>query len=347
MMVKALIRKSLDKFLRLIPLGVYRRMIRRNPIGVFYHAVSTDPLPHIDHLYPPLTAAQFENALRYIKQHYTPVDYQRLHDHVFHGKPLPANALHLSFDDGYVENFTVVRPLLMKYEIPCTFFLTTDWLNNRSMGYRNKGSLVMDRFDQLDSRQQGNMLTAIEQQFGAELTGREDLHRWILSLPRSEEPKIDFACQAVGLDVDAYLAEHQPYLSTEQVLRMAAEGFTIGSHTLSHYKLLELDRAGVEEEIAASSRIIAEMTGQEIVPFSFPNTGKGLDRVFLEEVRERHAFLGLFFDTRGIARDVPCILNRIWAEHRDFPHQGAATNLPRVLQYEYRRELWPFGHLPD
>ena len=170
-MIKALIRKSLDKVLRLIPLGVYRRMVPRNPIGVFYHAVSTEPLPHIDHLYPPLTAAQFESALVYLKKHYTPVSYQRLHDHVFNDEPLPENALHLSFDDGYVENFTVVRPLLLKYEIPCTFFLTTDWLDNQSIFYRNKVSLVIETFDALNIDQQSSAIAAINQNEHLELTG--------------------------------------------------------------------------------------------------------------------------------------------------------------------------------
>ena len=346
-MFKALIRKSLNIFLRLIPLGIYRRIIPRNLIGVFYHAVSTEPLPHIDHLYPPLTAAQFENALLYIKRHYTPVTYQNLHDHVFKGDSLPANAIHLSFDDGYVENFSIVRPLLLKYELPCTFFLTTDWLDNKSMSYRNKVSLTIEAFDKLSSSQQLTAITTISQEFSQQLTGRDDFVRWILSLVRSDEPKIDFACQAVGLDIDAYLAEHQLYLSTEQVQQMVAEGFTFGSHTLSHYKLVALDQAGIENQIITSSRIIGEITGQKIVPFSFPNSGAGLDREFLEDIRDRHSFLGLFFDTQGIALDVPFILNRIWAEHRAFPHQGPATNLPYVIQHAYRKEIWPFGHLPN
>ena len=47
--------------------------------------------------------------------------------------------------------------------------------------------------------------------------------------------------------------------STEQVRQMADEGFTMGSHTLSHYKLVELDQAGIERQIVESSRILPSL----------------------------------------------------------------------------------------
>ena len=34
----------------------------------------------------------------------------------------------LTFDDGYIDNFTHVKPLLEKYELPATFFISSKYM---------------------------------------------------------------------------------------------------------------------------------------------------------------------------------------------------------------------------
>ncbi len=102
-------------------------------------------MPHVRHIYPVVPAADFEAALLYLKENYSFVSYAQLHAHIFEGAPLPPRAVHLSFDDGYAECFAVVRPLLLKYEIPGTFFITTGLIDNKILFYRNKQSLCVER----------------------------------------------------------------------------------------------------------------------------------------------------------------------------------------------------------
>ncbi len=338
--MKKLIKQLLRLLIRIVPLPVYQMLVKRNPVGFFYHAVSDVPMPHVEHLYRPLPTVRFESALLYLHARYNFVSYPELHAHVYEGAPLPPKAVHLSFDDGFVECYRVVRPLLKKYAIPCTFFVATDWIDNQKLFYRNKVSLCIEAMTRLEPGALMATLTRLNTELELSLEDRAAFERWILALVQADEPQIDQVCEILGVDTAAFLANHHPFLTQEQIREMAAEGFTIGSHTRSHPKLVQVSPEEMEAEIVESSRIIQTITGQEIVPFSFPNSATGLDRDLLADIRVRHDFLGLFFDTKDLHQDADFMFNRIWGERRGFVGKGAQTNIPALLRLAYQEEAY-------
>ena len=116
----------------------------------------------------------------------------------------------------------------------------------------------------------------------------------------------------------------------------------MGAHTLSHRKLVDLSSDEIETEISLSSQIVANITGQEIVPFSFPHSAWGLDRNHLAGIRSRHPKIGLLFDTKGFHPDVDFIHNRIWTE-RPLPNMPGlgmgADGIKEHLTQAYQ-EAW-------
>ena len=183
--MKSLFLKILQFIARLIPLGVYSSRLRREPIDFFYHAVSDEPMEHARWLYSVVPVAQFDAALQYIRTTYTPVDYHQLHAHCTQGQPLPTNAAHISFDDGFRECFSIARPLLLDYEIPCTFFVATDWIDNRAMFYRNKISLCVERLHVTPSDRSN--LAALT----SDATTPDAVIHWLKQLRLPDEPLID------------------------------------------------------------------------------------------------------------------------------------------------------------
>jgi peptidoglycan/xylan/chitin deacetylase (PgdA/CDA1 family) len=322
-----------------LPPALYPVLVPRDLIGVFYHAVSDSSLAHVKHLYPPVTTARFEAALLYLQQNYNFVTYAQVEQHRLSGAALPAQAVHLSFDDGFAENFTLVRPLLLKHGIPCTFFVTTDWLDNKSMFYRNKVSLAIERLGELPQDAAKMAFTSINNALNLSIGTRADFERWIRTLTWGDQPVVNLVVKMLGIHIGEYLEGYKPYMTSEQVRQLAADGFTIGSHTKSHPKLVQVDQAELESQIVDSSRIVQELTGAPSVPFSFPNSATGLDRKVLAAIRQRHPFLGLFFDTKGLRQDEPFIVNRIWAEKAAFAELGKETNLPHLIRAAYIDEL--------
>lgn len=325
---------------RKMPLAAYPYLVRRDVVGLFYHSVSDKPLPHIQHLYPPEPVARFEAALGYVKKRFRVVTETELEAHRLQGKPLPGGALHLSFDDGFAECFTVARPLLLKHGFPCTFFITSGWVDNQRMFYRNKASLCIEQMRSLERDAAKMVLTSLNNALDLNLADPAGFERWIHQLQATDEPVIDMTAKMLGIDVKDYLKDRQPYLTRAQIKQLHAEGFTIGAHTVRHAKLASLSPQDLETEIVDSARFVQELTGQERVPFSFPYSATGTNRLQLAEIRARHPFLGLFYDTMDLRKDVDFIVNRIWAEKSAYRTAGKETNVPALLHAAYRAEAY-------
>ena len=87
---------------------------------------------------------QFEEHLRYInKSEHTPVSLVEIEAHLLTGEALPDNSVAITIDDGFKDNYTQAFPLLQKYNIPATIFLTSgviggtnDWMKGRDFPER-------------------------------------------------------------------------------------------------------------------------------------------------------------------------------------------------------------------
>jgi peptidoglycan/xylan/chitin deacetylase (PgdA/CDA1 family) len=329
--MKKTLKKGLVSILGVMPLGILRRLKPRKVIQLFYHVVSDQPLPHTRHLYPYRPLEHFEHDLVYVREHYTPVSYEQISES--NGLRTPKTALHISFDDGFAECFKFVRPLLKQYAIPCTFFLATDFIDNHAMYYRNKVSLCIEK---VTAGEEQKTWALLNQAFALNLANREDFLRWVKSL--TDEAAVDRVCGLLGVDYQSYLKDVGPYLTRDQIRIMAGEGFAMGAHSRKHHKLVRLNTDERAEEIIESCRAVAAITGQTSVPFSFPNSGDGVDRRFLEDLRRGHPEIGLIFDTKGLRPDNPTVLNRVWVEAPRWNPQGK-TSLPDVLTRAYREAL--------
>lgn len=327
-----------------MPLRLYPYWIRREVVGIFYHSVSDERLPHVQHLYPPEPVARFEGALAYIQKNFKPVTEDQLEAHRLQGASLPRGALHLSFDDGFAECYTVARPLLLKFGIPCTFFITSDWVDNKTMFYRNKVSLCIERLAELPHDAARMIFTSLNNALGTRISDNASFKAWIMKLEPKDEPSIDMTVKMLGLDLKDYLATRKPYMTRGQILTLHKDGFSIGAHTRTHTKLSLLAPAQAEAEIVESARFVQSITGQPKVAFSFPYSASGTDRKLLAEIRARHPFLGLFYDTRDLRRDEAFMVNRIWAEKEAYRDAGKTTNIPALLHAAYRAEAYDAMH---
>lgn len=335
-------RRAGTYLMRLLPIRVYGRIVPRDVIGLCYHLVSDRRVPHVQHLYPYKSVAQFDADLRYLKRNFRVLSYPELVEARESGRSDP-NAVHLSFDDGYAECFSVVRPLLHEHGLPCTFFVNTGVLDNRRMLDLNRVSLCVGALRRLPVPAAAEVLRGLEAQAGRPLPDVTAFAAWIRPLVRDPDSGasgvLDRLCPRLGVDVEAYLASERPYLAVEEVRKLAAEGFTVGAHTHMHTHLGSLSRPErVEEEIAWSCRMVAEITGARRVPFAFPYDADGVDRGLLREMLEAHRFVGHLFGTGKLRRDREFMVNRMVADWP--PSVGTArSNLPGQLCGAYLEEV--------
>jgi len=341
--MRKIVTKFLWKFASLIPITLLKHLVKREVISIFYHAVSDGTLPHVRHLYPIVPVDSFKSTMNALKDVYTFITYDQLHEYFEHGIPLPNNAVHLSFDDGFSVCYNIVRPILLDAGISCTFFLTIDWIDNRRLYFRHLISLCVDRFEQLSIRQRADLINKINREFDLSMKDALELKTWLTAFREPDEQALEVIPGLLDIDAASFLLEHSPYLTSEQIKEMHRDGFTIGAHGLSHRKLGFVSRDDVSTEIVASCRAVAGITNQDVVPFSFPQSAGNVDRDQLAEIRDRNPFVGLLFDTKDLRRDVPFIINRVWAE-RPLTPMRVLHPLDEIISQAYR-DAWVEGVL--
>ena len=76
-----------------------------------------------------VSPANFEAHLKLLQKKYRVITPQQLLEQISR-KSVRKNQVCITFDDGYLDNYTTAAPLLQKYQCPATFFISTYYLEN-------------------------------------------------------------------------------------------------------------------------------------------------------------------------------------------------------------------------
>jgi peptidoglycan/xylan/chitin deacetylase (PgdA/CDA1 family) len=316
--------------------------------------VSDTPLPHVKH-YPFLKTTEFERDLTQLESHFKYLSYDRLLEQRSRAQSSGEPLMCITFDDGFSECATAVRPILLRHRASCIFFVVTDLIDNHNVFFETRSSLCIEAI----LKQSADAVEAIVRDLGidtrlptaengyfhgvpAEMAKHwnrfeprlRPLLIWLLTIQPGDRDLLERLCQRLQVDAAGYLDQIKPYLSTQQILELRSDGFTIGAHSRTHRRLQDLSLGEAEREIVESCRIIRDLTGQASVPFAFPYFGDGLDRQWLANLRERHPFIGLYFDTRGMRKDSPWVVQRVFGERIE-----ETGSIDRLLRRAWLRRL--------
>lgn len=324
-------RKAIEQ----VPISLWRRLMPRDVFAWYYHMISDQALPHAAPIGRYKDDVQFDADLEFLKRAGTVMHYDQVHQHRLHSQPVPPRAFHISFDDGFRECFDVARPVLLRHGLSAAFFVATDFIDNRELMWVHRVAVCIDRAVRAAAEDVAAAIQGLNTRFNLSLDRRAALVTWLRGLKQTQQDEIGAACELLGVDVPAYLSYHRPYLTVEQIKQMAAEGFTIGAHSTKHHILGEMnDPREIETEIVESCRIIREITGAAQVPFAFPFHGVGVDRELLADIRRRHDFVGLIFDTQKLVADERFIVQRVPSDSTARAAPGA-SNLPYLMVRAY------------
>ncbi len=76
-----------------------------------------------------IAGGRFAEDLRFLADNgFLTLNIGHLKAHLLSGRPLPENAVFLTFDDGYLDNYAAAFPLLVSYGMTASFFVITSLL---------------------------------------------------------------------------------------------------------------------------------------------------------------------------------------------------------------------------
>lgn len=289
-----------------------------------------------------LTTDHFERQLRYLRMHHTPIRMEDLLSAVMEDSPLPANACLLTFDDGYIDHFLTVFPLLDRYGVQGSFFPTVRTVRESRVldankihfilaAVNDKRRIVSRLFAALDDLRRDLPLEGNEELFGRyAIAGRFDSAEIVFvkrvlqkHLPESVRSMIidRLFSEFVSREEKAFAREL--YMDLDQIRCMRRHGMFFGGHGAGHYWMDSLSPPEQEREVEASLELLADI-GVEPDRRVFCYPYGGYNRSLVDILRGRGFRLALTADPEIASLDIhdPLALPRL--DTNDLPGRPAA-----------------------
>ena len=195
------------------------------------------------------------------------------------GRPVAA----ITFDDAYLDNLTVAKPLLDALDIPATVFVPTGWIGqSRPMWWDRLAHALLAAAmlpESLELHVHGQDFSWQEPGLNAPgakgRKARERLHRasWMkmraLADDEARHAALDSLVHALGTD-EAPVADARPMTGPELQALMADGRISIGSHAVTHPTLPALGREQKTWEIRQSAEQCRQLTGERPSMFAYP-----------------------------------------------------------------------------
>jgi peptidoglycan/xylan/chitin deacetylase (PgdA/CDA1 family) len=258
---------------RLVPGGAGRtigpRLVERsgrNAQILIYHRVNDEGDPYFGGIPPAL----FERQMAYLASRFTVLPLEDLVS-ALGERTLPPNAVAVTLDDGYRDNYLEAFPIFRRHSIPATIFLATSaigsdralWHDAVFSAFRETKAPALDSFG---PRGIGGALGTA----GERLAVQQEVLGYLRAVPDEERAEAVVRLREV-LRVGPTPAVPGLMLSWDEAREMSRGGIRFGSHTVSHPLLSRVGSDRARRELEDSKSIIEERLGVPVVGFAYPN----------------------------------------------------------------------------
>jgi peptidoglycan/xylan/chitin deacetylase (PgdA/CDA1 family) len=244
-----------------------RKHIGSQVVIATYHRIS---LERDDWSRTTLSPQAFETQIRYFRENFQILSLDQLLSHLLGDKSLPRRVCVITFDDGYRDNYVYALPILRKYAVPATFFLTTGHIGiNKPFWWDEVGYLVHHAVPtHLELEELGSypMESASDRRrANLVITGK------LNDLPEERKNTlIERLADISRVNIPADMGK-QLILSWEEVEEMSQKGAQFGAHSMTHATLTNLPLEQAKWEIRQSKEGIEERLGRKVSFFSYPD----------------------------------------------------------------------------
>jgi peptidoglycan/xylan/chitin deacetylase (PgdA/CDA1 family) len=227
-----------------------------------------------------VTSDALRRQLRLLKSQYVVITPDHLLEWLQSGRALPARAVLLTCDDGLRNTLTDMLPILQEENLSCLFFVTEAsahetpemlWYEELYLLLRNAppGPIEISDPDLRDGTEQYGNRRALWWNLVKKLSRRD--HHGRSQFIRETRERISLR--------EDWIKEHtqEPanarrflLLTSSELRQLAAQGMTIGAHTLTHPFLSESSAECAEREIAEGRTGLESALGRKVWALAYP-----------------------------------------------------------------------------
>ena len=240
---------------------IFRLMNRKGVRVLLYHRFSEE-------------SNGLEWQCEYIRRNYHPISLDSYGEAISKGERVPPDSIIVTVDDGY-RDFLHAHPVFARYDIPCTVYLVTDFIDGKTWLWWNQLEYAFS-----NSTHNSLTLSVGEEQISVSLDGAEqrlEACKHIAdAMTRVEDSERLMLMKKVPELLEVEIPDKPPPqwapLEWSAIRKLTNEGVSFGAHTKTHPILSRLNEpCKQQEEIVESKVRIEQQLGLNVRHFCYPN----------------------------------------------------------------------------
>ena len=262
--------------------GIHDRFSPAVTILAYHRVTPTDALDNypLDQQLISATPTQFEWQMRHIRQHLNPISLRDVITHLDTGMLLPSSAVVVTFDDGFADTYRYAFPILKRYAVPATIFVSTGYVDSKQLFWFELTAYLLYKVTP----------GAISIEDGRTFPSGDSHNERTASLRKLQSILKDFPNAQRVAHVERWVqqfshiiahdaARHSLPISWNQVHEMASAGIEFGSHTITHPNLTRLSDQELNHELVESKRLLEEHVQHPVESLAYPiGTSSAFDK---------------------------------------------------------------------
>jgi len=301
---------------------------------VNYHRIDDPNRKGFDSFKPNVSATpdDFNRQMDYLVKWFNVVSLQDVLAWLDGYKELPPYAALITFDDGYLDNYTSAYPILRKHNFPALIFLTTEHIGTDAAFYWDMAAYCFHHTE-------NDHLTfpngSVEHWSNQEQLSQVS-RKWIelmKALPQTEK-QVQVQRLPGLLDVSVPKGFFQKLMMNwDQVRELQKGGIEFGAHTMRHPILTRIALEQVRAEVEGSKLRIEKELGTPILSFAYPNGQLADLNDRIEKIVADSGIRAAFTLLNGPSSQVevkrnPYAIRRIFVSHKHSISEFAALLSP-------------------
>lgn len=195
---------------------------------------------------------------------------------------LAPKSIVLTFDDGYLDIFTDVMPLLERYEVPATIYIVTGYMEH--VFWWDELEQIISQPVTLPERLRLTINGDVKEwvldestRYPSDTVTHNNRYQFLISIYNAISNLSPIVQRSLLQELWAWVNIANPKvpsrsLSLDEIVKLAkSELMTIGSHSINHPVLAELSMEDRYNEVFQSKAHLEELLGQSVTDFSYPH----------------------------------------------------------------------------
>lgn len=269
--IKAISRDFVCHFLWKIGLTIPSKYAKRKLTVITFHRVLTEaqrleyPLPNLA-----VTPQELDWLLVELKVHFECGPFTKIYKRWLNNEETDKPFLAITFDDGQYDNYCNAIPVLNKHQLKATFYIPVDFINTQQNIWHDRLGFSIQECQKSDSKT--NKLTKLIFKYFGTINNEDISIKNISGLSKTLTPKErHLFVEDIEAIADTSIPEWAKMMTWTQIIELNNAGHEIGSHTITHALLPQLNSDELHFEIFESLKILEKQLKSEVNSFCYPN----------------------------------------------------------------------------